>query len=251
MKKKTLMVGMILGILVLSSTFVFATEVYPNFCPDFRPGNCASGMCGWFKDGETIWERTKCIGDSPYDYACNYLGAGCCYADHLATPGWYVHHYATREVDGVSEICCYEEWVEGETEIDCGPGPIYCDSRVYCEYDHNADGTMNELDISLFMENFGRHKNYNPCFVEGMSGEGCYGDYDHDGDVDGLDYITFQYVLERRWWFDCSLSKAAYSYESTDCGFTIRQNLYQPESLFCGTPEVLYSDVVEECFQYP
>ncbi len=52
-----------------------------------------------------------------------------------------------------------------------------------CNADFNNDGNVDNLDLSIFTEDFGRTN----C----SKWDSCEGDFDNDGDVDGSDLAVF------------------------------------------------------------
>jgi hypothetical protein len=79
-------------------------EIYPNFCPGWEASNCASGKCAFFNFEGSIYQKVKCIGNSPSDNPCDeeYLGGGCCYIGN----GWYWPNQHSGNSDGTVKVCC-------------------------------------------------------------------------------------------------------------------------------------------------
>jgi len=61
-------------------------------------------------------------------------------------------------------------------------------AQEFCVADFNCDGHVDISDYNLFMEDYGRNAYNNMCTVVNP----CNGNFDCDGDVDGLDMAQMQ-----------------------------------------------------------
>ena len=79
-------------------------EIYPNFCPNWEASNCASGKCAFFDTEGSVYQKVKCIGDSPDDNPCDEdnLGIGCCYIEN----GWYWQNQYSGDLNSLKKVCC-------------------------------------------------------------------------------------------------------------------------------------------------